>query len=365
MKEYKTNKMITIPVSELKRFLSAAKNILPNNMLPIYDYVKLVCKDGKATLYKSNGHSYLICPISANFKEDAAILLEEATVAGFVNFCVGDNIEIKVAGKKVNFTDGVKKVSHQEENAGHYIAINEEKGERYVLGSDVLSAIYSAKAHVKQPVDKAIREWQCFVHVTKGDNVMVVGGFNGVTTYVQKFKEKLPTMVLEPSVIEVIGKQNAVTYSSVGNYDVFEINDMVYGFVKAEQKAQDYTSVLLNFKKAIKHFTFNKSDLTEFCQMVISIHSKSSIKPEVEIAKGEGAKAKLSYYGLNEKQAHEEIDIEDYSDFETYKFQPSLVLLALKDVPHEKVMVTNLRGCFVLSTPEDESYLGCVMALSN
>lgn len=359
--------MITIPITEINRFANYAMRLKTNNILPIYEYVKLECKDGVATFYKHNGHSFVVCEVSATFKKDQTVLIDEKTLFEFAHYCDSDTMTIKVTDKKIELLGVAKKRSCGTEPAIHYLAIQgKEGGDEFVFGSDVLSAMYSAKGHTKPPADKAVREWNCFVHITTANDKSVVGGFNGYTSFVQIFDEKLPKVVLDPEVVAIISKQSSVKYSTWGNYDVFEFSDIIFGFIKAESKPADFTSVVNNFKKAVPLFSIDKNHLVDFCTEVVSMN-KSSIAPEVIInAETENGKIKLEFIGASDQECEDEVSVTGkVGKLEKYHFQPRYVLTTLKELSFKDIQISNLNGCFVLTCEEDKNYLGSMMSLTH
>ena len=81
--------MISIDVKQLKKFLSAAKNIKNRNIMPLLDYVKLECKGSVATLTKTNLDAFVVFEIEAAFDKDETILIDEHTLNSSLSYANG------------------------------------------------------------------------------------------------------------------------------------------------------------------------------------------------------------------------------------------------------------------------------------
>lgn len=354
--------MITIPVSELKRFIGIARNIKSNNRLPIYSYVKLEVEKTSGTFYKSNGHSFVVCKIKLQAKSSQTILFDELSFFGFINQCEEEFAQITIEDKKAKMVCSDKKGSCQVVD-DHYPVIQErqDSDESFVLSEDVLSGLALAKSHVLQEQDKAVRPWNCFVHLTKFKKDYYIAAFNGFTAYIQKFEGKLPLMVLDAETIAVISKRGSVTYSQAGNYDLFDFGDALYGFIKAEQQVVPMDKVLDNFSKAEKYFSIDRKKLVSFCEWAISI-SVSNIPPTVEISDNKNGSIQLNYEGMLGESAEEVVKVEDKkAGFKKLQFQPKNLLLSMRELSYDRVVIAHTHPTIVITTPEDESYTGAII----
>lgn len=355
-----------ILLEELKRFINAARHIKDTKILPIYSYVKLELTKEGAVFYKSNGHSFVVCPVKAEYKTPEVLIIEEKTLFGFVSFCSAETVTIKQKGNDIVISDGIKSVSCQAIPDNYPAIQGKEEGDSFDLDSDVLEAMYSAKAHVLPANDKTYRPWNCFVHMTKVGEETVVAGFNGFTSFIQKFKQKLPSLIIEPDTISIISKLRLATYSSAGKYDLFDCGGITYGFIKPENKVADLNTVLENFGKAQKSFVVNRRKLVNFCEMVLDINN-SNLQPEISID-GETKESTilLKYDGFTGQSAEETVYVEEKQDDVLKRaYNPKNLLLTLKDLTYDEVIVSMLGENLILSSTEEPNYLGSIMSFSH
>ncbi len=354
--------MITIPVSELLRFMPIARHIKASNRLPIYSYVKLACEKDSGTFYKSNSDSFVVCPVQLKSKESITILLDELSFFGFISQCEEEFATITIDGNKAKMVCGSKKGSCQTVDPDHYPMIQERgDGAQVELDTEVLSALSLAKAHVLQEKDKAMRAWNTFVHIAKHKEYYYIAAFNGFTAYIQKFKTELPVMVLDAETISVISKRERVVYSQAGNYDIFDFGDAIYGFIKAEQKVVPMDKVLENFGNAENYFCVDRKKMVAFCEWVISI-SSSNIPPTVLVSDGKNGSIQMNYDGMLGESAEEIVGVEDKKKgFQKLQFQPKNLLLTMRELSYDKVIISHNFPTIVIKTPEDESYTGAII----
>jgi hypothetical protein len=356
---------MVILLEELRRFINAARHIKDTRILPIYSYVKLELTKERAVFYKSNGHSFVVCPVKAEYKSPEVFIIEEKTLFGFVSFCSTESVTIKRDGKNITISDGIKSVSCQYIDDNYPAVQGKEDGDSFDLDSDVLEAIYSAKAHVLPANDKTYRPWNCFVHMTKVGKETAVAGFNGFTSYIQKFKQTLPSLIIDPDTVSIISKLRAAAYSSAGQYDLFDSAGITYGFIKPENKVADLNTVLENFGKATKSFIVNRRKLVNFCEMVLDINN-SNLQPEISM---DGAIEEnailLRYEGFTGQSAEELVYVEGkWEEVLKRAYNPKNILLTLKELGYDEVTVSMLGENLILSSTEEPNYLGSIMSLA-
>jgi hypothetical protein len=356
--------MIKIPISEVKKFIGAAKPIKDTRLLPIYAYVKLSCDGDAGVFYKANGISFVVCDVNAEFKKSDSFLIEEKTLFGFVQYSSGKDLMISKKGDIVTLNDGSRNISCKVPPAEHFSAIQQKNDEESVVLTEVIiNSLFLAKNHIFQPTDTEMRPPSSFVHMTKVDKVNYIAAWNGQVGYLKSFKEKLPTLSLDPEAITTISKFQIVSYSRVGNYDYFDGGGISYGFAKHEVKTPDITKLVENFKQQ-QTFTVNRKPFVDFCEMVINVNS-SSIAPIVSISPAKNS-VLLNFKDASENQNAEESvpAIGEIGLKEPFHFQPKNMLTVLKDLGCEKVSMSYVQQNLIIKADDDKNYTGSVMELS-
>lgn len=356
--------MIMIDDSEIKKFMSAAKDIKDTRLLPIYAYVKLVCEGDCATFYKNNGHSYVSCVVKADFKKNITILIEEKKLFGLVSYGSGQPISFKIKGDDVIISDGNKSAVCPL-IPDNYPAIQPKvDSEQTELDEEVISAMFLAKSHCGVAHDKVMRSYNSYVHTMVIGKKNYVVGVNTTTSYFKSFKQKLPIMNIEPETVNIIRRFNKVLYSVAGNYDYFDGGEICYGFIKSEVKVPDLLPILERFKSD-KSFEVDRERLVKFCEMVMYMNS-TNIAPEVSIINGVNGNLVLKYIDILDSRPIEET-IKSYNkNFEPdeFIFQPKNMVLLLKELGVDVVKFSYIGHHYVTTSPDERDYMGSIMGLA-
>lgn len=358
--------MVTLKTSDLRKFVSLSSHIKDTRILPIYGYIKIEVVGNTCTLYKTNGHSFIIFsatePVSTH---NDVILIEETILYGFVSNCSATYIDISAEGMMGLLNDKKRPTKFQAGDPAHFPAIQpKEQSEGILLDSDLLASLYHCKKHTLPPMDKSMREWNCFVHVSKVDKKYGVAGFNGFTFYFHIYKNKLPDIAIDPDIITVISKLDSVIYSVSGNYDMYSTNGVTYGFIISEQKARDLTKLFENLSKGIKKFSVRRKALVGFCESVISMNN-TNVPPTISVSDG-GKKGTiiLKHSGIMNLNIEETVWVENKKGvFDEWHFDPRYIILSLKDLEYDEVTVSTVGDTLVFSSDEEPNYLGGVMRI--
>lgn len=356
--------MITISVSELKKFMSHSKNIRANGILPILSYVKLECIGKNATLTKTNLHSFVVVDIEADFKNDETILIEEQTLNSCVNFSKGDSIKIEVKGINVVLDDGFRKLQSQFEDAKNFPAVDGMNDTKIIeFDESLIKSLSLAKNHTL-PASNGMREWKSFVHVLKIGSKSFVVGINGAVSYFRSFKEVLPELSLDPETVAIICKFPSLNYNSNERYDYFQYLGVTYGFIKAETGRPQLEGIFDKFKSE-DSLIVNRKDLVDFCDMVSSLNG-SHIPPEVTLNDKGKDKLLLKYIDMTGiEKASEPISVESKTfNVPEILFQPKNLLTVMKDLGTEKVKISKILGNMIITTEEEPEYTGSIMELA-
>lgn len=360
--------MISIPTSEVKRFLAVSTDIPDTKILPVYGYVKLVCKRSGSFFVKHNGHRFMVVDIEAEFKKEQTLLIEAKPLFGFVKFSRTLEITITPNGKSVKISDGEREISCQLTD-DVYPTIDDHAGiEKSELPDGLLDSLAIAKHHTLQSSDKVMRPWTCFVHIRKIEEKWYVIGTRGEVTYFKGFKEELPQISLDPEVVSVLLDLKPQSYYSVGSYDYFESLGILCGFIKPETKCSETTDKVLKNFKSSDSFEISTRPVIDFCEMVNMV-SESSVPSVIRFEGNTGngdtsITAKFDDVSDNIK-AEEKLSVQNKTfDFKECCFLPRNVLTVLKGAKKDKVKVSYAHFNFIITSDEPD-YIGAIMQLAN
>jgi DNA polymerase III sliding clamp (beta) subunit (PCNA family) len=356
--------MVTVSISELKKFLHNSKYIKDRRVLPILSYVKLQCVGERAALTKSNLNSFLITEIDAGFNDDCTILIEEQSLVGCVNFSRKDEVKISIDGKNVVLDDGETITKCQTADPKNFPSVEfPEDPKRYRLDTEVISSLTLAKNHTLAGGENGLRDWKYFVHVIELNKKKCVAGANGPISYFKYFKGDVPKFSLDPDVVTIISKFPELEYYSSDRYDYFTCLDTTFGFIKSEITTPELDTVVNKFKSE-NSFVVNRKEVIRLCEAAMFMNS-SALAPEVSL-KEEDGKLALTFEDNSGSRGKRQ-----YLDFEkkTYEvseiiFQPKNMITVLSSLDSEKVKVSKIFGNMVITTDEDKNYIGSVMELA-
>lgn len=355
--------MVTIAVSEIKNFISKSSAIGESNRLPIYSYVKLVCKKDRSYFVKHSGSKFIVFDVDVDFKEEQTLMIETKPFFGFVKATKGKEIKITLDEKNIILNDGSKRPLSCQTTKDLFPIIPDHTGvEKFEISQEVKHALVIAKNHTLPYVDTdSMRPWNTYVHIRPINEVFYVIGTRGEITYYQGFKEPLPEISLEPEVISALKDLPHCTYYSVENYDYFELLGTLYGFSKSEGKCAAAVDNVLSKFKSDDSFEVEKQPLVDFCELVLSVNA-IAVFPQIKI---EGKKKKeiiISFEDISDNvKTHDVIPVENKTfNFEEKLFNPKNLLTVLKDVAAEKIKIMYSCFNFVITT-DKEFYIGAAM----
>lgn len=356
--------MILVKTSELKRFLPHSKNIRSRGILPILSFVKIECKDNRATITKTNLHSFVIFEIEAEFKQDETVLIEENVLEACANFSAGEYITITKKENAVTLDDGFKKLKSQYEDEKHFPSTNIDSEQENSFDEEVISALSLAKNHVLSS-SNSVREWKCFVHSVKIGKKSFIVGISGAISYFRSFKQALPEFSLDPETVSIIGRFPDVNYMSGEKYDYFRWNGIVYGFIKAETGRPQLEKVFEQFTSE-DSIILPRRDLVNFCEMVNTSLNSSNLPPEVSISDDGNGGIILKYVDVTGiEKASEKIKSRDKTfDVPEIIFQPKNLLTVMKDLDSDDVKISKIFGNMIITTSEEPNYTGTIMELA-
>lgn len=357
--------MISISTIDVNRFITASSFVPDTKMLPVYGYVKLVCKKDGSYLVKHNGHKFLVYQIDAEFKKEQTLLIETKPLFGFVKYSRTTQILLTPNGKSVKITDGDRTINCQITD-DLYPSIDDHSGlEKADIPTALFESLSIAKNHTLASSEKVMRPWMSFVHIRKIKSKWYVIGTRGEVTYFKGFKEKLPEISIDPEVVSVICDLKPQTYYSVGGFDYFESLGFLCGFIKPETKCSESTDRVLENFKSPDSFEVNTRPIMDFCEMV-NVVSTQSVPAIVRFEGNKDSKVIARFDDISDNiKAEETIPVDNKTfNFDEACFLPRNLLTVLKGAKKEKVKISYAHRNFIITTDEPD-YIGATMELTN
>lgn len=356
--------MILLPTAEIKKFISSSSVIADTRMLPVYGYIKLVCKKSGSHLIKHNGHKFLVYDIDAEFKKEQTLLIETKPFFGFVKYSRSPGIYIEPNGKTVTIKDDERTIKCQLTTDLYPSIEDHSKCEKWEIGEGVVASMSVAKTHLATPSDNVMRPWTCFVHIKKIEDKWYVIGTRGEVTYFNGFIEKLPEISLEPEVVSVLNSCNPKSYYSVENFDYFESIGQMYGFIKPETKCSDQVNLVLKNFKSNDSFEVESEKIADFCEMVNMVND-SSVPPVVKIVGNGESEIRLNFEDVSDNvKAETPVRVARKTfDLPECWFLPRNLLTVLKGADSKDVKISYAHKNFIITTSEP-NYFGAVMELA-
>lgn len=316
-----------------KDFFALTKAMKPNNILPIYSYIKL----SKGTLEKCNGGVY--CKFSFECTEDfEPVLLEEIEMQTIVNNG-GDTIELTIADV-ITAKSGKLKISFTPADVADFPSFPEGTGELTPVDTRVL-------ATAAKYVDPKNIGWM--QHPVADQNGIL--GTNGFTIFYHN--TPMPAMVLSIECCNIIDGLTDVHHYASGNTDFFVTDDVKYGFTQTSFNVPNYMSVVERVQQG--DIKVNKADLLLFCDTC----TVRSDKPAVMKPSDMGMLLQLMDA---DKGKSNEMVIDCTGTVTEFKFKPALLASLLRPLPYKELTLHIGQNLSVTSS-EDEKYKGILSQL--
>lgn len=358
--------MVTIQIKEIKNFIDKCSPIPDNRMLPVYSYIKLVCKKDRSYFVKHSGNRFVIFDVEAEFKKDITLMIETKPFFGFVKASRGTEIKISLEGGGIKLDDGSTRPLTCQTIQDLYPTIPDHSNEtKFEMSSDVKDSLNIARHHTFPSSDgDAMRPWMAFVHIRKINETFYIIGTRGEITYFQGFKETLPEISLEPEVIAAVKDFPEFVYYSVDNYDYFEFYNTLYGFIKPETKCSPQVDKVLENFHSEQKFEIARQPIVDFCELVMAVNS-TAVAPQIKFEGDEKDQITIRFNDIADNiKTHDIIPVQNKTfDFEECLFNPKNILIVLKDLKSEKITVMYSHRNFVI-TNEKENYMGAAMEQS-
>jgi hypothetical protein len=328
---------------QLKRFYANSSQIKSKGILPILDYIKI----SDDVILKTNTEAFIKMDITPTGK---TFLIDENTLGKLLSITKSDIINVEVKDKRVCLNDGFNKAYFPlPDYADLYPEIPEiEKKEGVVLTESVLKSIGIASKNVAvgdvRPALNCVNLHENFVF-----------GTDTFKFYSKKF-DNLPSLSISPLAASIISQFGSATYYSQGNFNIFEIGSLVYGFAKEEVVVPDFVSFL---KKCTKdeYMEMEVETVLSFIDFLQGTTSSKSVTCNFD-------GNKVSFHDADLDKGND-VELETTGKFEMKKsFLPRLISPLLKSIGKEYIrfspMQEGQKGVTVWSDAEDD--LLCILA---
>ncbi len=326
--------MVKISISELKEFLKRSRPIKPNPLMPVLGYLLLDCVGDKASLTKTNLHSYCRHEIDAEFEQNVTLLIDEKMLSALISNTDSDTITITPGEKIIVLSDGRSDVSFSREQHDVFPPFPNSvaDSEPFDLPADVLYSIRAAISIINTSVDNQFS--YCFISPA-GDKYDVFSTHTAFTFYRKQFETPMPAMTISPETGAVITMYESIRCYTSGNFSFFDCGKTVYGFVLSEYKAPPYQKILAQCKNE-KYFEINRADLLQFCELILS--SSPAQVPTASINDNALAGVTFSHADDGFKvSAKMDFAVEKNFTVDRFDFNPKLLVPLLKTMDSETI----------------------------
>lgn len=359
--------MISIKISELKEFLKRSSNIKDAGIIPIYSYIKLeTTQPGVVKLTKSNQRVFIQHTIEADFKKPFAVLLDQKILTAAVN--QSDDAELVISKKAdmIYLSDGKMKLEYQ---LGHgetpelFPAVQAKDSESHAVffDSDVIEAI--ALAHIHCEKNSETPGPNTFVNAKHLDaKRSYIYGMNGIIFYCKTFGFKLPLLQLSEEACAIISRFPSAEYYQTERYDIFDVGNTVYGFIKPDTATVDITAFFERLSGKEFIFSVTKKEIVKFCDFAADINqgilANSSVEPT-----NEGVLFRYENIPFG-RYLDLPVVTKNFSTFERFYFKSQQLSLSVKHLPYDVISVHKRNNTYVLTSDEDPNYFSAIQAVA-
>lgn len=354
--------MITIPTSEIKRFLSQANFLKGNNAIPILDYIKIDHRRNGTTMTKTNLESTVIADVEADGKEECVLAVQANALAAVVNTTFSDSIKIGLSedSRYAIIDDGKIPTKSQAENVENFPSLEiPDMNKAVEIDKEVLNALSTAKTHCLplDPTNPSPGFMNLVFIVIVNDDKYVFGTRGGII-YFKKVDNSLPELSLFPDVVNVISKYPMLKHVATEKYDFFQSVGVTYSFVKPETKAPQLSHIIAQ-SKSDNSFIIDRQDVINFCERAIALNT-TAVVSTVSLEDAGKKSIKLRFTDQSDNNScSEKIEVEEKTfEPEKFSFLPKNLVTVLKSTSASKVKVSRIPNNSVITSEEDPNYIG-------
>jgi hypothetical protein len=362
---------IKIKTAELNEFLKRSSNVTKNNILPIYDHLRLeVVGVGRVSLTRASEGVFVVHEMDAEVSSadvGDVVLMELDIVVASSSKAESKEMVISRNGKKIGITDGITPMFFQE-TEDRFPAIP-RMGESVTRFSwDVLDAIGKARGHAKFRVESSGKTTSNFVHTkninTKSSFIWAMNDQQIV--YYKKFKKAIPDLLrIDLDACGVLARHEEVEFTKNDNWMVFSAGATVYGFIEVSCNVPDMSGLIAKLKDAEKHFTISKHPLLSFCEKAVSINP-TNLPADIGLTHVDDTSVGMAYNNsFHGRQQFRDVDADVVKpSFEPFMFIAEHMIQILKSITYEKLTFHKLQTAYFLTTEEDDDYIGLINGIA-
>lgn len=352
-------------VKELQAFLSRAKAVKTNTIIPILSSIFF---DG-TYLVKTNNETFYRAFVSAGADAEP-VLLDEQKLSSFLspsNIGGAETVTVTVKEKTVvlSLPGGGKPLSFAKMDHKTFPSFPQHTDETAVLEGAVLRTLYAARNLVSTQTE--VLNNFCFIHLT--EEGIYASNYNSFFHYATM--PNVGAVLLSREAAGVVGNFEEMLYSRAGNYDFFTTDREAFAFIKPEQ-----TTPLEQFKKVLEGTTqrewmeFQKADFVAFCELVTQVcpslqSSNPTTMPDCSLSVKDKKMILTLKDDVYSVDVTHEYDIRGKYEPEAFQFNPKLFLSYLKALPYDSIRFSpyNRKWSTSVWTVEDEAFSGILTHL--
>lgn len=303
-----------VKTADLKRFKSNASFIKTNNILPILGYLRFQ----GTRLTKTNLHNFY--EQEMEFKEE--MLVDENILYNFLNNTKEEVIDISIKGDRIIISDGKSKVFAPVEALENFPNMPEPDTAPITIPNEVFYAIHYASNFCEYMELEDHR-----AHVFVGTNA--VAATNNFIGYYEKFKDKLPEMVLLKDIAVILGKFESASFMENEKHIFFDLGASRYSFIKPYFKYSDISRIF-GYDKKLESFKVDKTEIVSFTDLCVGSVRAKGLLATMSI-KNKKLNLSMVDAGVN-VEVNRVVDIKGEMTSE-FNFNPELMGTLLKNVP--------------------------------
>ena len=355
--------MITINITDIRKFFQRASAVKSNSIVQVLDFVKMDVAGNTAKISKSNMTDTISLDITVASDITASILLHEKILIEFIKDAASDIFTITILEDNlIRLYDGKTENSFATHDVSIYptIPVWDELNDFVELGEDVLKAIKVASNYTGMQ-DGNLTNFS-FVHLVSRNGKSDVFASNNPATYLRSFDVGLPPIALSVSACNAISDYFAVRYQKAGNIDLFKVGETTYGFTAQGFGPPAYTKFVDELPKD-GGYTIKKDELTRFCNLAQVSSTSKSIHCDIADGNGEIAILEFIDHAVRVKNKAE-ISVEKQNPIIPIRLNVKTILPALKALPYKDITLIHTTNFCIVTNKDDPDYLGILMAMT-
>jgi DNA polymerase III sliding clamp (beta) subunit (PCNA family) len=341
-----------IKKSEIEAFKIQAANIKPNTLMPILSYLKIEINGDYCEMTKSNNEAFVI-RTSINDSENCEFLINESVLYSFAEYSAAEYIEFEKDGNRIKIFDQYNATRSPTEPSHLYPKLDKENNTDPIELPKLV--LVSAGICANIIFDGEVFDAKSFVFVGK----KCVAASDATIGFLQKIgMEELPEIVLRKEVAICLSRMNRCIYCKNNNYDLFQDEATLFGYIRAELQFFDMNLIMPNVGEKF-HFTINKNALMKFNAHCVSI--TDSAKSLAVTMKGENNILSLEMV-LSKLERDTRARLFMRGEKADFKYDPAAMTNLLKCIPCEEVYFYEGNKRYYV-TDAEKSFVSVIMLI--